>query len=181
MDPRTLDNLVQARSGGRVERCHAIPHVASYNNASHSWGVALLMWYLWPEDFPRLAIHCLVHDVPESWVGDIPATTLRYVPGIRSILSDIEGRLNRNIGLPGEDELSEEDHQKLKACDRLELYMWCREQRLLGNWFAEEVLRELERFFKRTPLHGRAAELYKLMESNQLLPRQSGVMEEVCQ
>jgi hypothetical protein len=44
--------VIQSRSGGRVERCHGLPHHGTYSNASHQWGVAMLMHYLWPDDFP---------------------------------------------------------------------------------------------------------------------------------
>lgn len=173
--------LVQSRSGGRVERCHGIPHQGSYSNAAHSWGVAMLMHYLWPEDFPRLALHCLSHDVPESWVGDIPAPTGRYVPGFKDSVSVLETKINKSIGLPAEHELDEADYLKLKACDRLEFWLWSREQLLLGNRFAEEGLKEIERYFVEAPLPDRAQLLFKALQGRELLPRQAGVIKELCE
>ena len=169
--------LIQARGGGRVERCHGIAHHGSYSNAAHSWGVAMLMWYLWPEDFPRLAIFCLSHDVPEAWVGDIPAPTMRYVPGLKEKLADIEDDLNKQCGLPGEHELSEDDHAKMKACDRLDFYLWCRDQESMGNKFAAEALKEIERYFKEVPLPKRAQLLYlELSAMDDTCPVQAGIM-----
>lgn len=172
----TAERIIQTRSGGKVERCHAIPHQGSYSNAAHSWGVAMLMHALWPEDFPRLALACLSHDVPESWVGDIPGPTLRHVPGIREQLGELEDGLNRDLGLPAEGDLPPEDHVKLKACDRLELYLWCREQRAMGNQFAEETYIELTRYFQEVGLPSPAQELFELLEQREVLPRQAGVM-----
>lgn len=172
--------IVQSRAGGRVERCHGVPHAGSYSNAAHSWGVAMLMFYLWPEDFPRLAGACLAHDVPEAWVGDVPAPTMRYLPGLRKDLGEIEDGLNASLGLPAEGELAIEDHVKLKACDRLELYLWCREQLLLGNQFVGETLKELKRFFSEVPLPEEAMKLFRQFENMELLPVQAGVMKEVC-
>lgn len=176
-------NIIQARSGGRVERCHGLFHVGSYSNATHQWGVAMLMWYIWPEDFPRLAIHCLTHDVPEAWVGDIPAPTGRYVPGLSTSLKAIETALNHKIGLPGEHDLNEEDFAKLKACDRLEFWLWSMEQvHLLGNKFAAEGLEEIERYFTEVKLPERADWVYKFLKAQHggsakgLLPIQAGVM-----
>lgn len=182
------DNIVQSRSGGRVERCHGLAHQGSYSNAMHQWGVAMLMWYIWPEDFPRLALHCLTHDVPEAWVGDIPAPTMRYVPGVKDSLSKIETNLNRAIGLPSEFELSPDDYAKLKACDRLEFWLWSMEQvHLLGNRFAAEGLTEVERFFTEVKLPERADWTFKFLklkhsnDRNGLLPTQAGTMQRAAQ
>jgi 5'-deoxynucleotidase YfbR-like HD superfamily hydrolase len=175
-----LRRIVQTRAGGRVERCHGAPHHGSYNNAAHSWGVAMLLYVLWPDDFPRLALHCLSHDVPEAWVGDVPAPTMRYVPGLREQLGHIEGRISESLGLPKEHDLPLEDHAKLKACDRLELYIWCHEQKLLGNQFVNEFITELDRFFTEVPLPAEAAALVEEIRKGELLPRQSGVIRELA-
>lgn len=172
----TARRVVEARSGGRVERCHGVPHVGSYNNAAHSWGVAMLMHYLWPEDFPRLALACLSHDVPERLVGDIPAPSLRHIPGLREGIGGLEARINISLGLPAEAELSEEDHSKLKACDHLELWIWSNEQLLLGNKFAEECIIALEDLWSSRPLPKEAEALRKELKKSGFLPERSGVM-----
>lgn len=171
-----VDRVIQTRSGGKVERCHIMPHQGSYNNAAHSWGVAMLMNTLWPEDFERLALVCLAHDVGESCVGDIPAPVLRYLPEFRAAVSGMEAKICDSLGLPREDFLSPSDHAKLKACDRLELYLWCREQLAAGNTFAEEFLTELKRYFVETPLPSPADALFSRLEHMSVLPRQAGII-----
>jgi len=178
---RIVDCVIQSRSGGKVERAHGIPHQGSYNNAAHSWGVAMLMYYIFPEDFPRLVLQCLSHDVPEAWVGDIPAPVGRYVPGLKSRLSEIEGSLNHSIGLPAEDDLDEEDFAKLKACDRLEFYLWCREQGCRGNLYAQESQNEIERYFVEVPLPERAQLFYTELQACSVVPRQAGVIKALCE
>lgn len=172
-----MRNIIQSRAGGKVERCHVIPHQGSYNNAAHSWGVAMLMYQLFPEDYSRLSIYCLVHDVPEAWVGDIPSPTLRYAPGIKEALSTIEGNLNRAIGLPGEDELNEGDLAKLKACDRLEFYLWCRDQLSLGNGNVVEPINEVTKYLGNNPLPAPADEFWLAIKSISTVAAQAGVME----
>ena len=54
-----------------------------------------------------------------------------------------------------------QDKAKLKACDHLELYLWACEQVYGGNKHADCVRRELERFFKETPLHWKAHALFE--------------------
>lgn len=171
--------IVQARAGGRVERGHNCHHLGSYSNAAHSWGVAMLMWYLWPEDFPRLALICLAHDVPEAWVGDIPAPVGRYLPGLKAELTKAEKVLAGRVGLPADSDLNEEDHAKLKACDRLEFYMWCREQLAQGNQFARDPLTEITHYLDVQGLPAPADAVYREMRSSDLLPRQTGVMREM--
>jgi 5'-deoxynucleotidase YfbR-like HD superfamily hydrolase len=136
----------------------------------------MLMYYLFPKEFPRLALYCLAHDVPEAWVGDIPSPTLRYTPGLATALSDVEARLNNLIGLPSESALSELDLQKLKACDRLEFYLWAREQVAMGNRFAQEGLTEIMRHFDESPLPKQAQEFFEYIRKNPILPKQQGIM-----
>ena len=172
--------VIQTRAGGRVERCHTIPHTGSYSVAAHSWGVAMLMFYLWPEDFPRLAAHCLSHDVPEAWVGDIPSPMLRYNPELKKRVEMVEAHIAADLGLPSEFGLSSEDYAKLKACDALEFWLWSREQIDMGNRFAIDGLHEVERHFAESPLPTNAWNLYSEFKRVGSLPRQRGIIKEVC-
>lgn len=173
--------VVQSRLGGKVQRCHGIPHNGSYSVAEHSWGVAMLLWYIFPEHFTRLVPYALSHDVPEAWVGDVPAPTMRYVPGLREALSGLEGMLNHRIGLPAENELSGEEHAVLKACDRLELYLWAMEQTLMGNQFAYGCMEELERYAKESPFPGKAFLFFEKLRTVSVLPKQAGVIKETIE
>jgi 5'-deoxynucleotidase YfbR-like HD superfamily hydrolase len=143
----------------------------------------MLMHALWPEDFPRLALHCLSHDVPEAWVGDVPAPTKRYAPGLREQLTVLEDRIQRDLGLPEDASLSEDDAEKVRSCDHLELYIWGREQILQGNLFVEEMVAELDNFFTERPFRFDAARLlYEEIRggSRKLLPVQARVISDLC-
>ena len=158
-----LTRIELARLGGGVERCHMVPHQGSYSNAAHSWGVALLMLQLFPEDFPRLAAYCITHDIPEAWVGDIPAHTKQRAPAIGQALEAMENQIFDRLQLPRESNLQGEDRAKLKACDALELYMWSHEQVRLGNHHAGEILVKLSSWFENNehrPLPPAAAAFY---------------------
>lgn len=172
----SAERISSIRSGGRVERAHGITHQGSYSNAAHQWGVAMLMWELWPEDYPRLSLYCLTHDVPEAWVGDVPSPTMRYVPGLKEQLGMYERKINLSLGLPAEQDLSREDYDKLKACDRLELYLWALEQRFAGNRFVEQTIVELTRFFTEQPLPAAAQRLFHELNQGYEPARQAGVM-----
>lgn len=134
----------------------------------------MLMHYLWPEDFPRLALVCLAHDVPERVVGDIPSPSLRHLPGLREGISSMETLVNRSFGLPNESDLSEEDYLKLKACDHLELWFWSKEQLFLGNRFAEECILALEDAWVTRPLPKEAEDLRKYLDGRDFRPERTG-------
>lgn len=169
------DQVIEVRAGGKVERCHVLPHIGSYSNAAHSWGVAMLMHHLWPEDFPRLALICLSHDVPERLVGDIPAPPLRHIPGLREGISNIEALTSYSLSLPAEANLSPEDHAKLKACDHLELWIWSQEQLSLGNQYAMECITTLEEVWETRPLPKEAERLLQKLKVRGVLPERTSV------
>lgn len=187
---KLLEKIVKTRCGGAVERCHTIPHHGSYSNAKHSWGVAMLMLQLWPEDFPRLAAHCLTHDIAEGWTGDIPAPVLWACGSIKMSIDILENDLLEDAGCPRMDSLSAEDKQKVKSCDSLELYFWCREQLNFGNKHVLDCLQALESLFGDTPyLHEKAYKLFLEAdeyssytggyENSKLLPKQQGIIKQL--
>jgi len=175
-----VKKIIQARAGGAVERCHSIRHLGSYSVAVHSWGVAMLLHYLFPASFDHLVLVCLTHDVPEAWVGDIPSPTLRHMEGMAEKLVPIEAALSRSLDLPAESDLSFEEFTILKACDRLEFYLWCREQLLFGNEFVEEGLDEVTKYLNKTSLPGSAAQTFWInIQEESVKPIQAGVIEKV--
>lgn len=167
-----IDNFINIRAGGKVERCHTIPREGSYSVASHSWGVAMIMHQIWPEDFQRLCLICLTHDVTERFTGDIPYPLISNSPVIRRELKDISAKISAKLGIPSEASLSDEDYVKLKACDQLELWTWAREQVYRsGNTFAFEIVTALEEHWEKFPLPERAEKFKLAMIEYVSLPR----------
>lgn len=185
---KSVDNILQQRLGGKVERCHNIPHHGSYSVAAHTWGCAMLLLALWPDRIwllPRI----LAHDVAEGWVGDVPAPTCRYVPGVRDNLNKVEGKLLEALGLPdGYEGLSDEETAILKAVDRLEFVIWCYEQVHLGNLYVMEALGEMDRVLTvESPLPEPAMEFYVQLKRRfmtcptGILPRQAGIVKAISE
>ncbi len=139
---RLSSRILHARAGGRVERYHTVPH-SPYNVAAHSWGAAVMLYQLWPENFYRLAIHMLIHDVPECLTGDIPAPVKRHFPQIQGALEPLEDQLLNMLQLPDDHGLNDRDKLKLKTCDLFEFYLWCREESQRGNTFVLSGLHEI--------------------------------------
>lgn len=133
------EQVLHSRGGGAVQRAHGIRHHGSYSVAEHSWGVSMLLYYLFRSDFKRLAVFAMVHDVPECLVGDMPSTAKENCSD-----HEIENAINGEFGLPGLDEMSARERTILKICDRLDLYLWAREQQAMGNLYINEVVNNLE-------------------------------------
>lgn len=151
------EKVLHSRGGGAVQRCHVIRHSGSYSVAEHSWGVAMLVYYLFPEQFERLAIFALVHDIPEYLVGDVPSTVKSS-----SSTSMLEDEINTAFGLPriGSGGLTPYEQEILKACDKLDLYIWAREQQAFGSRWVDHFIVGLESQFTTQPLPWPAHELY---------------------
>lgn len=181
MNDDIIHRIVQTRLGGKVERCHNVPHHGSYSVASHSWGMLVLLWQIYPEHWARLAPVVMAHDVGEGWLGDVPAPTMRYVPGLRQTMDGLEGALVSTLGYPTSLELTEEEHAVFKAVDRLELYFWSWEQIAFGNRFAIDVLHELERYISEHPFPGKGFLIYQKLRGCDLMPKQAGVVRELLE
>lgn len=177
-----LFRVIQVRAGGRVRRCHNVLTTGVYSVAEHSWGAAMLFHALWPDEFPSMALAVLTHDVAEAVVGDIPSPTIRYT-NTRELLEGIEERVNERYGVADLSNLTGDQYDKLKAVDRLELYLWAIEQRLQGNQFAREVEEEIAFYLSMSELPAPADRLFKMLTlkagvppKHELLPIGAGAM-----
>lgn len=166
------EQVLHTRAGGAVQRAHSVRHLGSYSVAEHSWGVAMLIWHLFPQHFKRIAIFALVHDVAECLVGDVPSTAKDNCKK-----DDLEDTINGEFGLPRMDQIGRYEHWILKLCDRLDLYIWAKEQRAQGNLFADEIINNLNDLFQQPDAftykgeeHDQAKELYLTLEGSNCVP-----------
>lgn len=140
----------------------------------------MLMYYLFPEDYPRLSIYCLTHDIGEGWMGDIPAPAKWALGDTAKVIERIENDLIEDAGCPREDSLSATDLEKLKTCDRLELYIWCQEQYHMGNENVWDCGSRLEQYFDEGNLHIDALGLFEEIrnaEHGQMMAKQQGIIQ----
>lgn len=125
------------REGGHVQRCHNLPHHGEYSVAAHSWHVAILLMVLHPNPSKELLLAALTHDVAERWTGDVPAPAKWASPKLKDHLDALEGGIEIALGIASQ--LTTEEQRWLKACDLLELELWCMDQIALGNKVALKV------------------------------------------
>lgn len=123
---------------GRVTRFHTTPHHTPYSIASHSWGMAALLFHLYPGIAGYgLTWAVLFHDVPERWLGDNPAPAKWWIAnGLTDSLANAEYKINSGLGLLFH--LKESDKNWLRALDILELYLYCQTELNLGNTLVDQ-------------------------------------------
>ena len=144
---KLTDRIRAVREAGMVERCHTVPHVRPYDVARHTWGVCCLLRLLWPNE-SHLVDFALFHDVPERWTGDVPSTVLARHRTVRDCLNEMDLSISRRLKLPSEHNLDTPDLAKLKAADRLELWLWTYEEEALGNRMVLGVRKQLDKLFE---------------------------------
>lgn len=140
---KLTDRVIAVREASLVERCHVLPHVGSYNIGFHTYGVATLCHLLWP-DQPQLVIAALFHDTPERWTGDVPSQVIKANPAVAGTLSQLDADITGMLNLPCEHHLNDVDFARFKACDRLEFWLWCRDQLAFGNQMILNAMESIE-------------------------------------
>lgn len=140
MELSTSERVLAMREGGAVERSHTIPHLDSYTVGLHSYNALSLLMLLHPNPSRALIEAMLWHDVPERWLGDLPATAKWLNPELKAAYGRAERKAIDRLGIPMDDfYLSEDDWRWLNAVDRLEFWLWVQDQEMLGNHHTEEA------------------------------------------
>lgn len=125
------------RDAADVTRYHTQRMIRSQTVGAHSFNVIMLIDQVWPgcrKDLWAAAMH---HDLPELHTGDIPAPIKRMQPPLGVLLERIEQDL---APLYKEFRLTVEEEMILKWADTMELTMWCLEERLMGNKWADRCV-----------------------------------------
>jgi 5'-deoxynucleotidase YfbR-like HD superfamily hydrolase len=171
-----LEKVLHTRSGGAVQRAHTIRHIGQYSVAEHSWGVAMLLWHLFPKAAGRLVFSALTHDVPETLTGDVPSTAKQH----DELSDNLDDAICKEFGLPVPGHLGELDRRILKCCDRLECYLWALEQLAMGNAFAREVIYNLEATLEAEGgLEPEAKTFYSYLKSNGCIADRVGLLQRI--
>ena len=133
-----VEKIKLVREASDVQRLHTKRTIGEYSNGSHTFGMLALLRLLYP-DAPSYLIWAIVeHDIPERLVGDIPSPAIRFGGFVdKDKLWEAEESVLAGIfdyhffpGLEGQDA---EAYRWLKGLDLLELFLFCKDQRRLGN------------------------------------------------
>lgn len=138
------------REAASVRRCHTFPHFGEYNVGYHTFNAVMMLLLIRPEAPAKLIRALLEHDMPERKTGDIPAPSKWFGVVDKKKLAEVEQEIIEWIF--GEDssvDLDPEDRAWLAGLDLLELFMWCKDQMVMGNGNAEVMAERIMGFVNR--------------------------------
>jgi 5'-deoxynucleotidase YfbR-like HD superfamily hydrolase len=143
---KKAEKLLFLREAGAVERSHACPHHGSYSIAQHSFQMAMIVLTYHPS--PSLAVleAVLLHDVHERVTGDIPAPARWSSPELKEAEHGLRDLLRKKHEIMLE--LPADEKAWLNSADRLELFLWARDQLAFGNRHIEGIIEELKSWFR---------------------------------
>lgn len=124
--------------GGYVMRYHTTPEVgAGQNVGEHTWRACVIMHTLWPDVSREALLHMMYHDVAEAELGDLPAPTKWKYAALAKEYSKAEKEYETLLGVHSK--LNDQDAQRCKMADMLELILHCARQLVMGNDYALHV------------------------------------------
>lgn len=126
-----MKEIMKLRDAAAVTRWHTMRTQRTQTLAEHSFGVAQLALYIYPQSSAALLSACLWHDLAEYTTGDMPAQVKWRSEAIKNALERLEGEYNREHNLVTS--LTKKEKHILKWCDSMELILWCHEELELGN------------------------------------------------
>tara|TARA_B100000678_G_scaffold289414_1_gene299899 strand:+ start:1657 stop:2211 length:555 start_codon:yes stop_codon:yes gene_type:complete len=138
----SLSNRLGFMMDGRAVRRYHTAHVLDHQRIdAHSWGVAMVIMLLLPDETMRRAAlieAALVHDLAEQQWGDIPAPTKRALPTeMRSRLSQLEDDELAANGFHVN--LTTAEKRLLKIADAADGALHCIVERRMGNAMVTSV------------------------------------------
>jgi len=145
--------LIRASMAGRVKRWHTAETTTPQSVAEHSFGVALILLRIVPEEFMTVGIlkAALLHDMGELETGDIPYATKKRLEennrGAQAVLDQMEQEALSNCcdSFP---QLSPVEKDYLHCADLMEMFIYALIERSRGNVFAEDWMKTLKEDLK---------------------------------
>jgi 5'-deoxynucleotidase YfbR-like HD superfamily hydrolase len=113
---------------GFTQRYHGNAEMAwtGQTNGHHQWGVAVLMFRLFPDDVNMAVIwEALHHDTGETGSCDAGSPAKRKHPEMAAAIADAERQERFEMGVP-EAMLADREADMLTLCDRLESLLYAR-------------------------------------------------------
>lgn len=129
-----MDSLEVVRISSTIVRNHTtlVPNGAGYNNGAHIGNCIQLLLLTFPTAGPNLIRHTVFHDYPEHVTGDIVGDAKVKFPELKELVDYIENKTDEHYKILEGWEMTPYENKILKIVDRLELFLWCREQAELG-------------------------------------------------
>ena len=132
-----MKELSDPRRAGQVTRYHTQTRIKEQSVAEHSWQCLRIALTLWPQASRDLLIAIAFHDLEEGITGDLP-----YGPKPKDweqIRQAAWVQMRKDWAVPPVPSLTEEDQQRLKLVDLIEMLEWANQEINLGNNYAKIV------------------------------------------
>lgn len=139
----TAERIKAAREGADTERFHTTRTVRRQSVGLHSFNMITMLMILFPPGGTpsRNLIYAIVqHDIPERWIGDIPAPAKWWGVMEEGVAFRTEQMLNEAIfDAHYTTDLSEQDLGWLAGLDILECICEMKDELLMGNLAVEKL------------------------------------------
>lgn len=153
-----VNSLLHLYDSGAVKRWHTVNTIKEQDVAAHSWGVAMICQYIYPEGSKNLLLAALTHDCAERLSGDIPYTAKRQFENLKVASEQIEYDFNEENGI--DYQLESGESEILAWADTMELLLWTKRELKLGNQHMNVIFRRALRILEDLgPPNKRAQEL----------------------
>lgn len=146
MNNNLVRQILHHRKMLNVQRLSGSPKIRSYNLAEHSYFVATMFEEFCKEENLEYSTDSLYvvlrHDLMEVFTSDLPYPVKNFNEKTKEAWDLIErevyeGNKNRFISMFTDEEikyrLTEKQFIMMKSCDILDLYLFCLEEKQLGN------------------------------------------------
>lgn len=146
----TNTKIAILRECSKVERCHTNPHHGSYTNGQHSFDMLTLAAELMPAVTRNVLLAIMYHDFPERWTGDMPSLAKSGDRAFAKGMAEREAHIEWLMGW--EIELTDDERLWVNALDKLELFLWTKDQLAMGNLGVQGISDSLAEWFEKEPI-----------------------------
>lgn len=130
------------RLSGLVSRYHSWPTLTHQSVGEHSWQVLRIYIEIFGPPTPEVTVYIVYHDSAEVATGDPPFPLKANNPDLKAIYDRLEHTAMvemRGVGLP---ELNEQQRNRVKICDLLEMWEHGMHEITLGNTYAHPIVED---------------------------------------
>ena len=154
--------LTNPRHAGEVIRYHTWPMHHRQTVGEHTWQVMRIYLQIFGPLSPEVSTYIIWHDTGELVTGDLPFPVKRDNPHLKAECDFIEKRARVLMGGPPlEFKLSEEESNRGKLCDLIDMYEQGKIEVAMGNQYGLPIVNDVRaniiEFMKRLTLEDRAA------------------------
>jgi len=140
---RAEDVTQSPRQAGLVKRYHTWPTLRTQTVAEHCWQVMRIYCELFGSPIEPVWEYILHHDSGEVATGDVPFPVKRDNAVLAAEIHALEDAALAAMGVDISAKLPSGVKARIKFCDLLEMLEYCSDEVLMGNRFAEPMLRRL--------------------------------------